>query len=221
MMREMAKLFASRHSINEVSKQIDGSYEKAKNDGDETLQQVSSYSINNNDKKDMELFPIEKFDILFDYLSTHIEVSNATISCKTPLIPRKNEVNRIPPKYYIFSNIIRCYKYGSFLFKNTKIAFIEIEAGGSWKKSTSWFFILPNINYSFNNDNVNDIVFSYIGSDNTLKMIEKSLKKEFNIIFIRKNHPEISLPEKAISEWVKDILYKYIYPNIPNKNIKE
>lgn len=126
-------------------------------------------------------------------------------------------------KVYMNLNFIlnRCYKYGSFLFKNTKIAFIEIEAGGSWKKSTSWFFILPNINYSFNNDNVNDIVFSYIGSDNTLKMIEKSLKKEFNIIFIRKNHPEISLPEKAISEWVKDILYKYIYPNIPNKNIKE
>lgn len=204
--------------IDEISKQTDGSYEKAKNNGDENLQQVSSSSKETDNKKNIELFPIEKFDILFEALSMHIDVSNASISNKIPLIPRENEANRIPQKYYILSNIVRCYKYGSFLFKNTKIGFIEIEAGGSWAKSTTWFFILPSLSYTFNTNNVNDIVFKYIGTDATLKSIETTLYNESNIVFVRKNHPDISLPEKAITEWVKDVLYKYIYSNLKTKN---
>ncbi len=144
--------------INEVSQLVEGSYEKAKSNGDENLQEISSSSRTEIDKN-MDLFPIEKFDTLFENLSAHNEVSKAIISNKISLIPRENETNKIPSKYYTMSDITRCYKYGSFLFKNMKIAFIEIEAGGSWKKSTTWFFILPNLYYTFDTKNVNDIVF--------------------------------------------------------------
>jgi AraC-like DNA-binding protein len=203
--------------INEVSQLVDGSYEKAKSNGDENLQEISSSSQTEIDKN-IDLFPIEKFDILFKNLSAHNEVSVSTISNKISLITRENETNKIPSKYYIMSDITRCYKYGSFLFKDMKIAFIEIEAGGSWKKSTTWFFILPNLYYTFDTKNVNDIVFQYIGTENTLIDIQEWLKNTKNIHFFRKNHPDISLPEKAIVEWVKDVLYKYITPKISKNN---
>lgn len=188
--------------VEDVPKEVNGSYEKASNKGDENLQQKN---LANEEKKELEVFSLEKFDILFESLANHHNVTAPIISDRIPLEPRKNKHDNIPTKYYILSNILRCYKYGSFLFKNKKIAFIEIEAGRNWKKISTWFFILKSDSTDFSTKNVNQIVFEYLCEEKKLDDIETELKEK-NIIFLRKSHPNIKLANESVENWVKEVI---------------
>lgn len=198
--------------LDEVEKMVDGSYKQARYNGDENTQQksISSTTGSTGVKKELEIFPIEKFDTLFNNLIAHKDVISSFISNKIPLIPRGDSNGRVPSKYYIISDLPRCYKYGNFIYQNNKIAFIEIEAGGTWKKSTTWFFILNDINDCFDENEVNEIIFQYIGTKSTLEDIETILYKEQGIVFFRKKHPDIELNEKNIHDWVKGVLINIV-----------
>lgn len=189
-------------SIELAEKKVDGSFVKAKPNGDKNAQEETLANGKSARKKEKPPFNINKFDILFNKLIEHEDIKKASLSHNMLLKPRYNEKRKIPPKYFICADIPRSYKHGMFMLANNEINLIEIEAGGSWRKTSTWFFIFTK---SFNEKDINDIVFLYIGEENTLEKVALKLLNDKKIKFFRKNHPK-SLEEKDIFDWSKRTL---------------
>jgi len=159
------------------------------------------------------LFNIDDFPKLFDELSKNENIKNKYISDKIKFETKPDSNGNIPKLYYIYDEI-RSFIYGSFLFNNKKIGFIEIQASSTWRDISTWFFIFNDPKEIFNEDRVNDIVFEYISSDKKLKDMEELFLNQ-NIIFFRKVHPNITtkLSSKDMSNW-SNLLIKSLIKKI-------
>jgi len=193
-------------NIVPIDTTVDNSFEEAAKDGNEGIQQQEESVNTPKEKKEIIIFNIEDFTTLFNNLTNNHKTSNSSISSKIALIPKKNDKNNITSQYYIMEGIVRCYYYGHFTYNRQRIAFVEIEAGGSWKKITTWFFILNKENPCFNENKANNLVFKYIVQNKKLEDIDKLLKEKYKILFLRKKHPESPLTNDSIKNWVSDVL---------------
>lgn len=190
----------------DVDKSVSGSFEGATKCGDENLQPTKSSTISQGgDKIESELFNIEDFKTLFNSLKNHKDVSNEYISELIELVPKENDKGKRPAKYYTEQAELRKYIYGNFRFKDVNVGFLELEHSKSWINISTWFFIFKNESSNIDKNFVNNIVADYLTTTNTLKDIEKSLKRK-NIIFFGKTHPSDITKEKEVFDWIKRLL---------------